>query len=224
MNTTSLKAAVVLLLGLTTSAFASPGSAPAADPQATTATSTRQLAQRLTANVATQREKAHAIYTWITTHVSYDQRLYTQSALVRVEPAAVLREGKTICEGYARLFNELCAQSGIESVKVVGVTKGGGVATERHAWNLVKLDGKWVEVDATWGSSFHTDFYFATDPTLFQYTHYAQAAAQQLAPVRMSPAQFAAQDGLRGDDDPFWRAYHAKVEDGTYHSFAMTLK
>ena len=136
----------------------------------------------------------------------------------------MLRCRKTSCEGYARLFNELCAEAGIEAVKVVGVAKGSGNADERHAWNLVRLDGQWVEVDATWGSSFQSPFYFAPDPALFRFSHFAFDPAQQLSPARFTRAEFDAQDGLGGDSDPWWREWRRHTNSGDLKHFDMKLR
>ena len=60
-----------------------------------------------------------------------------------------------VCDGYSAAFCYLCQQVGIEASTVVGVggnfnpdgTKGQGGG---HAWNVVKTDGTWHEVDSTW--------------------------------------------------------------------------
>ena len=49
-----------------------------------------------------------------------------------------------VCESYAKAFQYLCGVNGIDSVILTGY---GG---EPHAWNLVRVDGKWYGVDATW--------------------------------------------------------------------------
>jgi transglutaminase/protease-like cytokinesis protein 3 len=185
----------------------------------------KEVAWALTSPFASQRLKARAIYAWVCTNITYDRNVYTvQRNQVQITPADVLRCRKTSCEGYARLLIELCAAIGIEAVKVVGVAKGGGNIDERHAWNLVRLDGQWVEVDATWGSSFQSPFYFAPDPELFKWSHYAFDPAQQLSPVRFTRAEFDAQDGLRGDSDPWWREWRRRTEAGELKRFDLRLR
>ena len=55
-----------------------------------------------------------------------------------------------VCDGYSLAFEYLLQQCGIEAA-VIG---GSGGATELdaggHAWNIIKLDGAWYEVDSTW--------------------------------------------------------------------------
>ncbi len=55
-------------------------------------------------------------------------------------------EGEVQCEGYAKSMQYLCDLSGIESMVVVGTNSAGS----SHAWNVIKLDGKWYNVDCTW--------------------------------------------------------------------------
>lgn len=49
-----------------------------------------------------------------------------------------------VCEGYAKAFQLLMNASGIECILVVGDAGGG------HAWNQIKLDNEWYNVDVTW--------------------------------------------------------------------------
>lgn len=50
------------------------------------------------------------------------------------------------CEGYAKTMQYLCDLSGIESMVVVGSNE----ADSSHAWNIVKVDGQWYNLDCTW--------------------------------------------------------------------------
>ncbi len=57
-----------------------------------------------------------------------------------------LVDGEAHCEGYAKAFQYLCAKAGLECVVLTGVTSDG----ENHAWNQIKIDGEWYNVDVTW--------------------------------------------------------------------------
>lgn len=52
--------------------------------------------------------------------------------------------GQAVCEGYARAFQYALYKVGIESMTVTGDAGGS------HAWNLVKIDGKYYYTDVTW--------------------------------------------------------------------------
>lgn len=61
-------------------------------------------------------------------------------------------EGSTygaVCEGYAKAFQLLLNLSGIENLVVTGVGYT-EQSVESHAWNLVKIDGKYYYFDLTW--------------------------------------------------------------------------
>ena len=55
-------------------------------------------------------------------------------------------KGTIQCEGYAKTMQYLCDMAGIESVVVVGSNE----SNDSHAWNTVKVDGEWYNLDCTW--------------------------------------------------------------------------
>ncbi len=62
-----------------------------------------------------------------------------------------LVEGKAVCEGYARAFQYLLYQSGTQCLFVEGTgIRPGGSKGEAHAWNVVKVGGKYYHTDVTW--------------------------------------------------------------------------
>ena len=55
-----------------------------------------------------------------------------------------------VCDGYSLAYEYLLQQAGIESAVVVGIAGASEAEAGYHAWNIVKLDGDWYEVDSTW--------------------------------------------------------------------------
>lgn len=82
---------------------------------------------------------------------------------------SAFKYGSAVCDGYSRATKLLLNEFGIECDIVVGDAGGG------HAWNLVKLDGNWYQVDVTWndgGASWYQngrkEFLLVTDDFMKQ--------------------------------------------------------
>lgn len=74
----------------------------------------------------------------------------------------VFVDKKAVCEGYAKAFQYLCYQTGIPCLYVTGESTSpasSSSTTVAHAWNIVKLDGKYYHVDATWDDQSPHIFY-----------------------------------------------------------------
>ena len=62
-------------------------------------------------------------------------------------------KNRAVCGGYAQAFQYLLQKAGIEAAYVSGYADSeSGTLSEQgsHAWNIVKLDGEWYEVDSCW--------------------------------------------------------------------------
>ncbi|HIW32784.1 MAG TPA: hypothetical protein IAA29_08350 [Candidatus Paenibacillus intestinavium] len=84
-------------------------------------------------------EQVKLIHDWIVQHVQYDQ------SLTRYTAYEAITEGTTVCQGYALLGYRLYSEAGFD-VRIVE----GSVNTGEHAWNLVKIEGQWYQIDLTW--------------------------------------------------------------------------
>jgi transglutaminase/protease-like cytokinesis protein 3 len=99
----------------------------------------------------TERDKAYELFSWIRANITYDnatkwKRRYGNSGADQ-SPDGVLASGRGVCEGIANLFAAVASKMGLESAVVTG--RASGARQERHAWNAVKIDGKWGLVDIT---------------------------------------------------------------------------
>lgn len=91
-------------------------------------------------------QKVKAIYDYICDNVVYDYDNLNNEAYVRKYSAyAALIDKKAVCQGYALLFYRMCMEAGIPVKIVAGYGNG-----ENHAWNIVKLGGRYYNADATW--------------------------------------------------------------------------
>ncbi len=122
----------------------------------------KELTKHLSKGLDTDIEKARAFYVWITQNIRYDARFYfndkrtPQQIKDRQKVSNVLRTKIAVCEGYSNLFHELCLEAGIPSIFVSGLTKTkkGRIPRTTHAWNIIKVDGKWFLIDSTWGAGY----------------------------------------------------------------------
>ncbi len=55
-------------------------------------------------------------------------------------------QGIVQCGGYAKAIQYLCDKSGIECMVITGNRSDGS----SHAWNKIKIDGEWYNLDTTW--------------------------------------------------------------------------
>lgn len=76
----------------------------------------------------------------------------SEASAIRTAYGAVVN-GKAVCEGYARAFKAVMDKQNIECVIVVGYFYDDDGQLEPHAWNNVRLDGKWYLVDCTMNDS-----------------------------------------------------------------------
>ena len=97
-------------------------------------------------NGKTEAEKVKLIHDYICDKVDYDYSgLSDSSNLIKYTAYAALCEGKAVCQGYAILFYRMCKEAGL-SVRIISGTGNGGP----HAWNIVKVDNAYYNVDSTW--------------------------------------------------------------------------
>ncbi len=119
-----------------------------------------QLAEKITRGVLTDREKVDGIFMWIVQNVDYDQEAYLKGASGSFDPQEIILKGKAMCTGFSNLFFALCKLNGLEARIVTGYATGAGYSTgtrfelPNHAWNTVKINGKWRLVDASWASAY----------------------------------------------------------------------
>lgn len=71
---------------------------------------------------------------------NYNQSIYNAFA------GGTSSQGNIQCSGYAKAMQYLCDQAGIDCMVITGKNKDGA----SHAWNKVKVDGEWYNLDCTW--------------------------------------------------------------------------
>lgn len=102
--------------------------------------------------LTTETERALTIYEYLTHTLDYAYEAdgVTPEDAAWAHNLVGTTRGEGVCETYAKAFDFYCRLFGLESLLVVG---DGVQGDERggHAWNIVKLNGAWYNIDATWG-------------------------------------------------------------------------
>ena len=94
-------------------------------------------------------EKICGIYEYMTQNITYDyENLEDETHTLKYSAYAALVNKTAVCQGYASLFYRLALELGVDCRRVAVIGSGGP-----HGWNIVALDGKYYNVDATWDSS-----------------------------------------------------------------------
>lgn len=132
---------------------------------------TNGIANYVTANFVTNKDKARAIFIWITSNIEYDiQNMFALNFYEQKEDkiAKPLKNRKGICENYAALFTDICLKAGIKSYVIEGYTKQNGFLP--HAWCAAFIDSAWFMFDPTWGSGYVSagKFYKKINNTYFK--------------------------------------------------------
>lgn len=119
------------------------------------------LGPYLTKGLSSDKEKAEAIYTWITSNISYDYKKIESTKPITYEGSQeTLKNKKATCTGYSSLMRDLLRSVDIECEIIHGYSRGAlgdSVLTfyaDDHAWVAVKLDNDWYLADPTWDAGY----------------------------------------------------------------------
>ncbi|MBP5535125.1 MAG: hypothetical protein J6Y03_06465 [Alphaproteobacteria bacterium] len=108
-----------------------------------------------------EENKARVLMAWIVYHIDYDE--YKMESITktsykrhpdRVNTGDIFETRVGVCSDIANLYQRMAGLAGLDSVIITGyagndVTRR-NMEKNRHAWNAVKIDGKWEFVDPTW--------------------------------------------------------------------------
>lgn len=140
----------------------------------------KKLAEEIISGKTTEREKAKAVYDYVTKTISYDVGKMKNKEFEWDDSALkTLAEKTGVCQDYSYLAIALLRAVNMEARFIEG-TALGGFWPQNHAWVEVKVDGKWLTMDPTWGSGYiekdqfvaaYTDKYFDPNMTEFEKTH-----------------------------------------------------
>ena len=125
----------------------STGSRRIADDSAALSAAVKQLAAQAAARNGAYEQLLY-VHDWLTEHNVYNEAAAARGADCDYLPwtplSALTDVSQPVCEGYAKAFKMVCDELGVPCILVGGYYNGAG-----HAWDQVKLGGRWYAVDAT---------------------------------------------------------------------------
>ncbi|SHK10738.1 Transglutaminase-like superfamily protein [Caminicella sporogenes DSM 14501] len=108
-----------------------------------------KLAEEITKNDINEYDKAKSIFKWIAENITYDIYANTEKPRSAVE---TLRDKKGDCDEISYLYAAL-----LRALDIPAKLVSGKIQKDFHVWNEVKINGKWIIVDCTWGSGYISD-------------------------------------------------------------------
>jgi transglutaminase/protease-like cytokinesis protein 3 len=171
--------------------------------------SIQMLADSLVKPAGNEMEKALVLFDWVALNMEYDSKTHETSDFNTQTALDMIKGRKAMCGGYSCILAELCQAAGIEAKRIRGLDKGyrflNGTPIEdsHHAWNVIKIDGKWRLCDVTWASGIKfrkdgkeysipgvNDQLFDVDPRIFIFGHFPDSAGWQLLAQPINFEQF----------------------------------
>lgn len=114
-----------------------------------------EKAEYITEGCLSEREKAHAIYSWIGTNIQYDNdkadRVLSENEEINDSGAIyAFRDRSGVCFDYASLYVAMARSANLKVRLVIGEAFDGHNYVN-HSWNEVYLkdEKKWINVDST---------------------------------------------------------------------------
>ncbi len=99
----------------------------------------------------TDYEKIRTIYAWVCSNIKYDQvHKDNDYAHLRSTCYSAVIWRTAACQGYSVTLYRLLREAGINCRILTGMAQRVDSSREFHAWNIVELEGKWYNLDATW--------------------------------------------------------------------------
>lgn len=138
--------------------------------------------------------KLHKIYNYVCSNVTYDYAGLRKNSPLCYTAYSALTKKTAVCQGYASLLYRLLLEAGVPCRLVTGHSHGEG-----HAWNIVRLDQLYYNLDSTWDASSKAEGHY--------FQHFLRCNANFPDHLRDSEFRTAA----------FNKSYPMSPTDGDYH-------
>ena len=138
----------------------------------------KNILQSIPTDADTIQEKVKYLHDYLANNIVYQKTVNDQNAY------SAIVEGKTVCAGYAKAYQDLLTRLSIKCWYI------SGYARQPHAWNVLWLDGECVYTDVTW----------ADQETYIQYGYYNISKEKMEKDHTMDPEYAAVLGGCNHND------------------------
>lgn len=127
-----------------------------------------------------ERDRLLAIHDWVAAHITYDYAAYLRGENIPLPASVTLQKRTGLCRDYAFLVAALARALGMPTRVVYGDASSEGASPQKHAWNEVYCEGRWMILDAAWDAGHISNgsfipalshLFFDPDPAAFSMTH-----------------------------------------------------
>lgn len=119
----------------------------------------------------TTYEKIYYIHKYVCDSFDYDPTYENDNGTLFHNETPTIQKSvnsrKFICGNYAVMMKDLLNRAGVDCLVILGFSNKG----VSHAWNLVKVDGTWYWVDATWDDYDDTNLFLLKGSDTFLKSH-----------------------------------------------------
>lgn len=166
----------------------------------------KELVSFLTDTIDNDFLKVKIIHDWIANNISYDVSSYFSGSIPEQSYVETLNKQISVCAGYSQLFHKMCELSDMECAVISGYARGYGfdisnieTIADNHAWNAVRIGGKWYLLDVTWDAGHinskeyikcYSNEYLFLDPVKMIHTHYPANPKWQLTGKHVTREKF----------------------------------
>ncbi len=177
-------------------------------------TQPRQLADQINKDFKDDASKVRAAFRWLTHNIRYDLEEYYKPKKViefrftteeeRLQKLQAIKDKIVqdaflskmgVCEEYAQSFKKIADLLEIEAEVIKGYVRNSAQEIGRvprstnHAWNAVKVNNKWMILDATWAAGYmyngkwvkdFNEYFYDVDQQKIKRTHYPDSTKWKL--------------------------------------------
>ena len=154
-------------------------------------------------------QKAKAIYDYMCSNITYDYKnLNDPNYTLKFSAYAALINKTSVCQGYATLFYRLALEAGLDARVIAGVAGGGN-----HAWNIVKINGSYYNLDSTWDAGRDPyDYFLKNMDDFFDHDRNADYTASDFVTAYpMSATSYDESAPVYGEPTYEWAADYSSV-------------